>query len=478
MNKFLADVKDDTNFTKTENNAVTHETTKSDLLDLFSMIGALRKRNSTDIENLFIKAFNENSKYALKTLFWARDIRGGIGERRTFRIIIQYLANNHSDRLRPLIKYIPEYGRWDDLYNLFDTKLEKDVILLLRQQYVSDIKSDKPSLLGKWLKSENASSIKSRVLARKLIKLFNTTPKRYRQNLERLRTKIDIIEKKLSTKQYNKIEYDKIPSNAGLKYKKAFYRNDETRYNNYLSQVKTGEKKINVSTLFPYDIAGKILSYNDNSDALDVMWNNLPNYVNEKENALVVADTSGSMNGLPMNVAVSLAIYFAERNTKGPFHNHFITFSHQPKLQEIKGRTLYEKMRTLSRAEWDCNTDIEAMFKLILKTAITHKLKQNEIPKRLYIISDMEFDACTRNTNLTNFENAKQMFNENGYKLPELVFWNVDSRQNQSPITINDKGVQLVSGCSPIIFKQIVSGVSAYDLMMKMLNNDRYNQIE
>lgn len=473
----LKELKKETNYTETENLAKTHKTTTSSLLDFFALGGALRKRKEDEIKLLFSNAFLENDTLALKALFYFRDIREGQGERRTFRVIINYLANEYPDRMIKLIKFIPHFGRWDDLFILFDTKVEKEMINFVHEQFDEDLKINSvPSLLGKWMPSINTSSYKTVAIAKKLAKALHFNHKEYRKHLADLRNRIKIVEKLISTNKWNKIEYDKLPSKAGLKYRKAFSKHDCERYGEYLEAVKKGKKKINVKTLYPYDIAEKILNDYEDDDALNVMWSNLPNYVKEDENALVVADVSGSMQGRPMAISVSLALYFAERN-KGKFANHFITFSAKPDLVEIKGKNIIEKIRNISNAHWDMNTDIEAVFKLILDTAVKYKLPQKEMPEKIYIISDMEFDSCVENNDLTNFQNAKKMFEDKDYKLPQLVFWNVDARNNQFPITIADGNVQLVSGASPILFKQILSGISAYDLMIKILSSDRYKDI-
>lgn len=472
----LDELKKETNYTRTENMAVTHKTTASSLLDFFALGGALRNRSESEIEQLFSNAFLEDDKLALKALFYFRDIREGQGERRTFRIIIKYLGNNYPERMIKLLPFIPEYGRWDDLLYLIDTKVEKDMIILIHEQLEEDMMAKIPSLLAKWLPSENTSSIKTKLLAKRIRKRLELTPKKYREYLSELRAKIKIIERMISNNKWKEITYDKIPSKAGLKYRKAFIRHDKERYEQYLDEVKKGKKKINVSTLYPYEIAEKILNRGEFDDSLNVMWDKLPNYVKEDENAIVVADVSGSMIGRPMAMSTSLALYFAEKN-KGKFANHFITFSSHPELIEIKGKDIIEKIRNIERANWDMNTDIEAVFNLILNTAIKHKLPQKELPKKIYIISDMEFDECVNNGDLTIFQNAKQMFNDKNYELPELVFWNVDARNNQVPVTINDDMVQLVSGASPILFKQILSGRNAYDLMVEILNSERYKDI-
>jgi hypothetical protein len=477
----LDHLKEKMNVAYTENGAKVYATTKSDLLDFFALGGALRNRSESDIVQLFSRAFAEDKLLALKSAFYFRDIRGGQGERRTFRAILKYLANNYPDIVRKNLHLIPEYGRWDDVYVLVGTPVEKDVANLIRNQFVSDMTSKYPSLMAKWLKSENASSAETKRLARWTRKVLGLSSRDYRKALTELRTKIKIVEQKMSANQWSEIEYDKLPSKAGMKYRQAFLRHDEERYRAFIEAVKSGKKKMNAKTLYPYEIVAKV-PYNPrqpvDDETLDAMWKSLPDYVGERnERSIVVADTSGSMWGTPMDVAVSLAIYFAERN-KGEFANHFITFSARPQLQEIKGDTISEKVRNLRNAEWGMNTNIEAVFDLILDTAVEHGLSQDEMIDKIYIISDMQFDQCVnggRNKRL--FEEIRERYESHGYKLPQLVFWNVDARQNNFPMSMTETGVQLVSGFSPMLFEHLVSGISAYELMLKILNSERYSAI-
>lgn len=469
-------LKKEGNKTLTENGAPAFVSTQSHVLDFFALGGALRNRPENETISIFSKAFAEDQTLALKALFYFRDCRSGQGERQTFKTILKFLANTHSDKLKPLIKYIPEYGRWDDMFVLIGTPLEREMFEIIALQLEADIASDKPSLLAKWMKSENTSSEESTMIARKFMKEYGLTAKEYRRMLTHLRSEIKIVEDQMSRNKWKEIKYEFVPSKAGLNYKKAFLKHDRLRYSKYISDVLEGKSKINASVLYPYEIAEKILD-GEQSDTFEALWKSLPNYVNKDENSIVVADTSGSMRGRPLAVSVSLALYFAERN-KGAFGNHFITFSSKPKLQEVIGRTLYEKITNLSNADWDGNTDIEAVFNLILNTAIKHNLKQKDMPKKIYIISDMEFDACAENAGATVFNLMLNKYAKNGFELPEIVFWNVNARANSLPVTLNDKGVQLVSGCSPVIFKQVVSGLSAYDLMIEILNSKRYENIK
>lgn len=479
----LEHLKNEFNKTTTANNDKAYKSTKSNLLDFFSSAGAMRKSTEEEIIRRFVLAFNENSELALKALFYFRDIRGGQGERRLFREIINYLGDNHSDRLEKLIPLIPEYGRWDDLLVLLNTRVEGAVIALIKEKIEKDINSPTPTLLGKWLPSENTSSKNTVIHAKYLRKKLGMSSKQYRQTLSKLRTKINIVEKNMSSKEWSIIKYDKLPSKAGMLYRKAFLKHDQERYEAFINKVKKGEAKINSGTLYPYEIYDKVMGSGKVDETLEEMWKALPNYVKEDENALVMADVSGSMWGTPISVSVSLALYFAERN-KGAFANHFMTFSGNPELVEIKGSNVYEKMRFIQNSNWGMNTDLLKAFRKILFTAIDNDVPKNELPQKLYIISDMQFDQATGSgwgyhqsaPQKSTFERTKAEFEEAGYELPEVVFWNVNDYNNK-PVTTNDVGVQLVSGFSPVLFKQITSGLSAYDLMVEILSSERYNPV-
>lgn len=487
-------LKESTNYTTTENGALTHKTSNSHVLDLYSSIGALRGRSERDIINLFEKSFIENPLLTMKVLFYARGIRNnGIGERNTFRVIVKSLANTQTDIMRKNIELIPVFGRWDDVYALFGTKLEQDAIALFKAQLQLDVESDSPSLCAKWLKSENTSSKESRELARKTAKGIGVTPRQYRKLLSELRKRIGILETKITTGEYGAIDYSKIPSKAGLVYRSAFYKNDEERYQAFLEGITKGEVKVNSKTLLPYEIVSKLMSngyftnYVSDQDKMlyNAMWKNLPDYIGDgKEDCLAVIDTSGSMRGLPVQIAVSLGIYLAEKN-KGAFANHYITFSDQPRLVELIGDDLSTKMSHMEQIH-PYNTDINATFDLILNLAISKNLSQNELPTRIVIISDMEFDSAdggmTRDrkpVKKATFDIIKKKFEDAGYTMPNLVFWKVDSRQDNCPMTMNDKGVQLVSGSSPYVFDTLLANkyVGAYELMLKELDKDVYSAI-
>lgn len=480
--KFIKVLEKEDNFTLTENLAVTHKSTLNSVLDLFSLGGALRTREEAEIVQLFSRAYSEDSLLALKCMFYLRDVRGGQGERKSFRVMLSHLVDVAPNTAVKNIENIPFYGRYDDLLVLFSwAKTREKTLKFINDQIVKDIQNQREnqsvSLLAKWLPSENTSSKTTRQYAKIVREYLGLSSKKYRKMLSDMRKYIDIVERKMSANDWEDIDYSTVPSKASLMYRKAFSKHDGERYGEYIESVKRGEKKINAAVLYPYEIAESVLYKEENNETLEVLWKNLPDYTKGRnENAIVVADTSGSMEGRPMAISVSLAMYFAERN-KGIFKDHFITFSVRPELQKVSGNTLYEKMLNLSRAQWDGNTDLQAVFNLILNTAKKNSLKQEDLPAKIYIVSDMEFDAATGRR--TNLEDIKRKYSEAGYEAPTLVFWNVDSRHNQVPTTFDEKGVLLVSGASPSAFKSLMEAktVTPEEYMLSVLNSERYEKV-
>lgn len=477
-NKLIKSLQDSLNKTTTQNGAVTNLSSKNPLLDFFAMGGSTRNTPELGID-LFKKALAFDKVNAIRTLFYFRDVRGGQGERQLFRNCLKILANEYPDELIKVIDYIKEYGRYDDLLAILDTGIEsvtEAVMTLIKVRLTEDMfkhMADEPiSLIGKWLPSENATSKETKRLAKLIRKGLGMSPKDYRQVLTKLRSIINIVETPITEKKYDGIDYSKLPSQAGFKYRKAFKKNDTERYAKFMEKVEKGEAKINAGTLSTYQIYDAV-KRGDDVIALDVMWNALPDYT-RGNNALVVADVSGSMMGTPMSMSVSLALYFAERN-KGQFKDYFITFSSEPRLQKVVGNNIREKMNSIERADWHMNTDLEKVFTMILQTAIDNKVSEDEMPKTIYIISDMEFDSATDGG--TNFDQIDEMYIKVGYKRPHLVFWNVDAKQKQVPVTVGQGGTSLVSGSSQSTFKLVVEGKTPEETMMEVINSERYCKI-
>lgn len=482
----LNELKKEANRTLTENGAATYRTTQSDCLDLFAAIGALRREDDKEIAERFARAYAEDPGLAMKILFYARDVRGGLGERRVFRTCLRWLAEYAPQSVRRNIARIAEYGRWDDLFILEGTLCESHMMHLIRRQMHADLAvleaNGNVSLLGKWMPSVNASCAKTVRRAKRFAKSLGMTEPEYRRALVKLRERIRIIENNLREKDYT-FDYAAQPSKALFKYRAAFNRNDGERYQAYLDRVERGEEKMHTGTLAPYEIIQPILRGGTDEAqrrVIDVTWNAQEDFTGD-ENALAVIDGSGSMycwnDPSPASVALSLGIYFAERN-RGEFRNHFITFSETPQLVEIKGSDIAEKVRYCEEYNEVANTNIQKVFELILSAAVKNNVPQEEMPSALYIISDMEFDCCTEDASMTNFEYAKQLFAQHGYQLPRVVFWNVAARNRQQPVTQNEQGVVLVSGCTPRIFDMLKSGtLDPYAFMMQVLSSERYRDI-
>ena len=482
------------NKTYTENGAVTYETTGSDCLDLFATIGALRDAEDSEILERFVRAYAENADTAMKILFYARDIRGGLGERRVFRTILEWLAENEPESVKKNMDLVAEYGRFDDLLVLLDTECEKEAIDVLKEQFLNDMEAlyneKQVSLLAKWLPSINASNEETVRKALKISKAFGLSKAEYRKALSALRNRIRIIENNLREKDYT-FDYSKQPSRAMFKYQKAFRRNDNERYNDFIKKVNRGEASLNADNVAPYEIIAPYLYTGgrngfmrditpEEKEVLNATWNSLPDFGGD-ENALAVIDTSGSMywgqKVVPATVALSLGLYFAERN-RGVFKNCFIEFSAKPRLIDIKGKTFADRLRYIASFNQVANTNMEAVFNVILEAAVKNKVDQKDLPAKLIIISDMEFDCCTDNASSVIFENAKAKYKENGYRLPEIVFWNVASRNRQQPVTQNECGVALVSGVTPRLFEMVAGGnISPYRFMMEILEKERYARI-
>lgn len=370
-----------------------------------------------------------------------------------------------------MLPLVPEYGRWDDILG----DINDIVVKLVKDQLEADMKSDKPSLLAKWLPSENASSKASKEAATKLATKMGIKPRIYRKVLSKLRKKIHLLEQDMSSNKWSSVEYDKLPSQAFRKHTEAFRRHDLARYQKFLNDVNNGTKKVNASTVTTAEVIQNV-SKGDN-DSANAIWKSLDNFVPEDLNAIVVADVSGSMCGRPMAISTSLALYFAERN-KGVFANKFMTFSGTPRLVEVIGDTLTQKLNFIETAEWGMNTNIERTFDALLRAAINAREDKENIPKVIYIISDMEFDYCASGADETAFENARRKWAAAGFDLPTVVFWNVESRSNNTPATKFDANVALISGSSQSAFRFAFEGKTPLDLMHEVIDSERYQAIK
>jgi hypothetical protein len=473
----------------TENGATAFSSTGvSDLLDLYATVGGMRARQN-DVATKFNACFNEDPLLATRLMFYTRDIRGGLGERDSFRSMLRQLSIHHAEVVVHNIDKIPFYGRWDDLFTLMGTPAEGAMWTLIRDQINSDIENSnqgKPiSLLAKWMPSINASSKEKIRLANTIAKAFGLTPAQYRKLMSALRDYLNVLETRMSKQEWDKITYNQVPSRAMAKYRKSFYRHDEDRFTQYISNVKQGTETIKAGTLYPYDIVEKYMKKNyygygrevSIDDVLEAQWKALPNYIEGEENVIVIADVSGSMYGRPMASSVGLAIYFAERNS-GPYKDMFMTFSSNPQFVKLKGVSLAEKVANAQTAEWGMNTNLEAALMKILSVAVENNVPTTEMPKAIVIISDMEIDACA-SRNWSFYDEMVRRYEAQGYTIPNIIFWNVDARHDTFLVDGNRKGVQLVSGQSASTFKNVLSsiGKTPYQAMIDVLNGERYSSI-
>ena len=483
MNTFMNGLVNANNFGLTENCAIKHNTTKSAVLDMFALCGSYRNRSDADCILAFKNAIEENETLALKCLFYLRDIRGGQGERRFFRVCFRWLANARPEAARRNLINVSEYGRWDDLiYSCFDTKVEEDAFAIIKHQLALDVECKTPSLLAKWMPSENASARDTKRMGRIMREYLGMSHKQYRQMLSVLRSRINIVEKLMSEGRWDEIEFDKIPSKAGLKYKNAFSRRDIIA-KKYEAFAKDETKTVNAAVLNPVDIAHKILnSYGRMSETdramLQKYWDNQKDYYNgREENGIAVVDVSGSMSGVPMEAAISMGAYISERG-HGPFVNHFITFSEHPTLVKFEGVDIVDKFQRCSRADWGYNTNIEKVLDMLLSVACDKNTKPEDIPSRLYIFSDMEFDKgmSVRGRDIdTLFEAHAKKWAAYGYQMPQVVFWNLDARTQNIPAM--GGRFSYVSGFSMSMIESILSGKDGYDLMLDKLMSKRYEAV-
>ena len=491
------------NTTLTENGAVAYNTTSSNLLDLFSIIGAMRTRTEEEIIQKFSAAFAEDKLLATKMLFYCGNIRGGLGERRTFRICLKWLANNYPSIVKANLKFIPHFNRWDSLFSLVGTPVENKMWDFIAITLKSDMdeciaasldnRDAHISLLAKWMPSENASSKKTKELARKAISRLGVAPKAYRQILTNLRSQLNIVETQMSSGDWNNICYAKVPAYAMKNYRNAFRNHNLEGFNRYVESLSKGETKINASTLYPYDIVRSYMSklpqygwmwHNsfpalDTEDAiLEAQWKALPNYVDDENNVLVMADVSGSMYGQPLYSSIGLATYFAERNS-GDYKNLYMTFTNDPHFIALnENSNLLTNLQKVMKTDMGYSTNLDKAFTYILFHATMNGVSAEELPKALVVISDMEIDPYFRGSKGFDFlETQKRKFEANGYKLPKLILWNVESRQDTYLTQSED--VILVSGQSASTFKNLISSINvgAYGMMLNTLNDKMYDCI-
>lgn len=483
--------------TLTQNGADAYATSGSHLLDFSYMMSSLRDFDISKFFDFYGKVWNEDPMLAIKVAFYAGDIRSGMGERDVFRRCLMFIATYYPEIAKAVMNLVPDYNRWDSVLTLYSmTKTRDDAVEMIRSQIQKDLANmavGKPiSLCAKWMPSVNASSFQTVVLAKELAQDLGMSERKYRKTLSELRNYLNVVEVKMSAKEWGEIDYEAVPSRANLLYSNAFLRNDCKRRNEYLADLANGKKKINAKVLYPHEIICKSIvpSYRGDKEAMSLyesIWKALPDY--GVQNTLVVRDGSGSMtaykyknsNTRPIDVASALAIYLSEHNT-GVWKDKFITFSSDPEIVDMSMcKSLLEKIRWVFSYDDYSNTDIFKTMKLILDTAVNNHVPASDMPELIIILSDMQFDPDLHEFDGSLFDRIKKKFKDRGYKLPKICFWNLEGDIHRTvPMQDNDMGLILCSGFSPNVINMFMSGdfKDPYDILVNVLNSDRYKPVE
>lgn len=461
---------------RTANGMKARKTSASAVLDFFGKAGSSR---GTSLVKEFTAAVTDNQDLAVRALLWTRDIRSGAGERKQFRYLLSALESSDPTLAGRLMPKIPMLGRWDDLFVYQDPINRRKAL-----EMYADALRNGDGLAAKWAPREK--STKSAV-AFELRKTLGLSPKEYRKLLS---ATTNVVESQMCAKTWNEINFSHVPSLASARYQKAFGRNAGEAYSAYLRELqkpveqRDPKVKINASAVYPYDVVKSVVK--GNAAVADEQWKALPNYVGNAR-IMPMVDVSGSMGSLrythtgtvqPIDVAVSLGLYLSEKNTSD-FKDMFLTFSGSPKLEVLKG-TLSQRIAQLEKAHWDMNTNLHKAFEEILRVAVKGKVAQEDMPEMMLILSDMQFDSCTR-FNDSAQEMIKRKYAEAGYAVPKIVFWNLSPYgRDNTPVRFDDKGVCHVSGFSPAIMKSVLSvedleDFTPFNIMVKTLMNERYD---
>lgn len=467
MNKFVNSIGDQ--MTTTENGMPARKSTANECLDLFFKIGAMRKSTYEQVVAVFSRAFAEDRETALRIAAWARDVRGGAGERSVFRHIVKYLETVDFDAALRLLSKVPDIGRWDDLL-VAESNDGRAVAYFM----IDAALKHGDGLAAKWMprKGEDAARLR---------KALGMTPKQYRKTLVGL---TNVVEQKMCAKEWDSIDFEKLPSVASSRYRTAFYRNAEAKYKAYAEALTKGTAKINAGAVYPYDVLNGInVGGAANAQVINAQWNALPNFMGDQK-VLAMVDTSGSMGVrvsptstvMAIDVAISLGLYVADK-AKSAFKDVFLTFSAKPVIQQLKGKGIVEKYNQMYSANWDMNTDLMAAFDQILVHAQNFKVPAEDMPSTLLILSDMQFDQCMRTPPDTAMKGIARRYEAAGYEMPQVVFWNIMARDNV-PVKFNQIGVAMVSGFSPAILKSILSdkleSFTPMSVMHEAISDPRY----
>ena len=467
---------------RTENGMKAWATSDSKVLDLFGKIGSGRGR---DMSRDFSAALAEDANMAVRVLLWARDVRGGAGERQTFRSLLAALETANPTLAGRIMHKVPELGRWDDLFAYKDPINRKAALRMY-----ADALMNGDGLAAKW--APRLASSKKAVTAGKQQKLRNAnelrkfmmlSPKEYRQVLV---GSTRVVESLMCAKQWNEINFSHVPSLASARYQKAFGKNAADMYSAYIRELQKPQEdrdpkvKINAGAVYPYDVVKSVR--NGNEAVANAQFEALPNYVGDTK-IMPMVDVSGSMGSIlaggmsAMDVAISLGLYLSDRTTSD-FKDMFITFTSNATIQTLKG-TLSQKMRQMSGAV-GYDTNLASAFDALLNTAKKGNVSPENMPDYVLILSDMQFnDHSIRGTDATALQLAREKYRAAGYKCPSIIFWNLTARADNTPVKTNDQGVALVSGFSPAIMASVLGAdpeeFTPFAMMLKTIMNDRYS---
>lgn len=451
--------------------------------------------------------------------FHLRDCRGGKGERELGRQAFTWLFVNYPSEFRKVMHLIPDYGRWDDLLLFFPNVLKLNTLPQVRNDYSSNLQNEdylynlhalqsevvglvaaqlrtdlqmmdegEPiSLCAKWTPTEGDSLDKRHGIFKTLAKALSVSPKKLRREFNTpLREYLRIVEKYLCSRRWNEIDYSKVPSQCMRRLKKSFQNHDEERFLKWRESLQKGEVKVNAGALHPHNLITEIMNKNTVDPVTEAQWNVIEEKVKSSASlgdSVAVIDTSGSMIGIPLSVAVAMGLLISS-SVQGPFHGHLISFNNVPKFTVVKDGDLYSRFQTVKNMDWGGSTNLESTFKLILQRGLECKLTDEDMPKRLFIISDMQFNCVEGHgsygsIHTTNMENINRLYKDSGYTRPQIVFWNVNGSSTDFPVTVDENNTVLISGFSPTILNSLIERdkFTTETILRKALDDERYNPV-
>lgn len=500
-------MKYENNKTRGENGEIGYKSTLHDLLDYFSRVGNMRYDSQLNIEHLFNKAYSQDNELAMRALFYTRDIKQGLGEKRVSEILFKNLIKTNENLFIAIVPLIPVYGSFNDLRKLAGDKNVKgkslEAILSEMKKYLeldweNLQKGESISLAAKWMPTVGNKSEKHKIALKRFLQYAQMSEKEYRKSISALRKELNLVETLLTEGKTSEINYSHVPSQAFKKYTKAFFRNDENRFKEFLEAANKGEVKVNAGTIQAQQLVvpyiKSICNYWGDTrltldKAIEAQWKNLPK-LNSKIKALPMVDVSGSMSGTPMEVAISLGLYLAENND-GTFKDHILSFTDEPHLIHVPAKqSLMTRITSLFKEGVGYSTDLEKAFNLVLDTAVKLNLPQNELPEMIIVFTDGQMNSMCRDlkvngNNASFFNKMKKRFEDKGYVMPHLVWWNIaKNSDNVLPVVKDDENTSLISGYSQTLFKYIfeldienIASFTPENLMLNVLKSERYDEV-